>query len=697
MREDIKSQYKALIEPSENFQEAMEISLQFLRQHLRSFPLEMREIIDELLVKAKEEKDDKALANLYYLRGWTKIDYGKYTEGQEDFVKSYDLFSLLNDAGGLIQSLNALGFSYSSLGDPAEAFKKFDEALEIASQENDEVAMAKIFGNIGESFLELKQYDDALENFNKSLSLEVFLPNRAIVTQKIGHVYHLLGDNEKSLEYLNNALELTEKEEMMMIKLGTLVSLGAVYRSLGETDKAIEALKEVTRDAHDSQWLRMEADSALNLGRILLDEKQLDEALEYFKRALKIAQDINVTSLKADALRNISDIFKERQRWQEAYNFFAEYHKEDKEFFSQEAAKEIDRLKIKEVEREVEFFKQMYQQISSISQIGQEITSSLDLKEIVYIIYNNLNELLDTSVFGLGLYDEANNEINYRFFIEAGEWLTPFTTGIDEQDTFGAWCIKTGQEIVMSNVNKEYHKYVKRLTATNPSDEEKVKSVIYVPLKISNRIIGILSVQSHIEKAYDDYQVQIFRALASYVTIAVENAKLYEEVQELAAKDPLTGLLNRGHFNRLAEEEFQHYRETGEEFSLVMFDLDHFKRVNDQYGHDAGDLVLKEVASFFSSRLRRTDIFSRYGGEEFLALLAGTKLKEALGFTERLRAELNEHEINLGNGEKYIITASFGLASVKPADRAIKEIIKRADIALYDSKTKGRNIVSCLD
>ncbi len=347
-----------------------------------------------------------------------------------------------------------------------------------------------------------------------------------------------------------------------------------------------------------------------------------------------------------------------------------------------------------EAAREAETFKNMYQQISSISQIGREITSSLNLEEIVFTIYRNLNIIMDSPVLGLGLYDEEKKEINYRFFIEAGEWLTPFKISVESEDSFGAWAINNRQEIVINDVGKEYSRYITKVTSTGEPDDDRLNSLIYIPLILGNKVIGILSMQSYAKNAFDDYRVEVFKTLASYITIAVENAKLYEEVKVLATKDPLTGLLNRSHFNSLAEREFKKYKRYGKEFSVVMFDLDHFKRVNDCYGHDGGDIVLKEISIFLSNEIRCTDLFCRYGGEEFLILLPHTNLSQAMILTKRLQEGLENLQIEILEGEYCSITASFGISCIKQQDEGLRELIKRADNALYESKKRGRNRIS---
>lgn len=153
--------------------------------------------------------------------------------------------------------------------------------------------------------------------------------------------------------------------------------------------------------------------------------------------------------------------------------------------------------------------------------------------------------------------------------------------------------------------------------------------------------------------------------------------------------DPLTGAYNRRYFKGRLEEEVERAKRTGRTFSLIMFDLDRFKEINDTYGHEVGDLTLKKVARAVKERIRKTDIFARWGGEEFFILLPETDLNGATKLAEDLRARISQIEIP--GGER--VSASFGVTSYRPGDNA-RSIRIRADTLLYKSKAAGKNCIS---
>jgi diguanylate cyclase (GGDEF)-like protein len=185
-------------------------------------------------------------------------------------------------------------------------------------------------------------------------------------------------------------------------------------------------------------------------------------------------------------------------------------------------------------------------------------------------------------------------------------------------------------------------------------------------------------------------------ALADYAAVAIANARLFTQLQLQSITDSLTGLFNRRHLFSLAEREFLRAQRYGRPLSAVMLDIDHFKRVNDTYGHAAGDQVLAEVAQRLRTSARHTDLIGRYGGEEFVLLLPETELPGAELLAERLRRAIAGAPMATSGGP-LSISASLGVAATQPNVRDAAALIDQADQALYAAKQAGRNRVLTFD
>ena len=216
------------------------------------------------------------------------------------------------------------------------------------------------------------------------------------------------------------------------------------------------------------------------------------------------------------------------------------------------------------------------------------------------------------------------------------------------------------------------------------------RNVVIVPLSAEGQAIGAL-VLEHPMKAGTRIERRIVGMLerfAAHGALALRNAWLLEQVQHLAATDGLTGLPNRETFRRTLAQEISRAGRTGGEMSVLLLDLDHFKRINDTLGHHAGDVVLREVASVLDQSCRPFDTPARYGGEEFAVVLPNTSAAEAANVAERLREAVSAAKI-----EPHV-TVSIGLASYPAAGTDGDGLVRAADEALYDSKRGGRDRVT---
>ncbi len=211
------------------------------------------------------------------------------------------------------------------------------------------------------------------------------------------------------------------------------------------------------------------------------------------------------------------------------------------------------------------------------------------------------------------------------------------------------------------------------------------------PLVVGGKAMGVLGVRPEGGKMAQDRR-RILEAAAALLAVSVKNAQLFSEVRDNSVKDPLTGCFTRAHALDVIDAELRRARRSQTPVSLIMFDLDHFKDVNDRYGHLCGDAVLSAVGKRMKDVLRGSDLKCRWGGEEFLVLLPETPLHGARRVADTLRREIAERPIAWA-GESLTVTASFGLAQTFAGEVNGEAVIARADQALYRAKDDGRNCV----
>lgn len=225
--------------------------------------------------------------------------------------------------------------------------------------------------------------------------------------------------------------------------------------------------------------------------------------------------------------------------------------------------------------------------------------------------------------------------------------------------------------------------------AQKPSDGK----LVTMPLTAGHETFGCLALLCEPGYRLGKDQVETFRSAINHLGLALRNALTFKEVKLRADRDGLTRIYNRHSFEERLVYEIKRRRRYNHDLSLLMVDLDHFKSVNDTYGHKAGDMVLRKVGEILTKTFRTTDLAARYGGEEFVILLPHTSEEAAWKLAERVRTAIEKESFEFEN-QQFSITASIGVASVEGgALTTDDDLIIKADKALYQAKNNGRNMV----
>jgi diguanylate cyclase (GGDEF)-like protein len=216
-----------------------------------------------------------------------------------------------------------------------------------------------------------------------------------------------------------------------------------------------------------------------------------------------------------------------------------------------------------------------------------------------------------------------------------------------------------------------------------------VLSVPLGPLELNGRVHGLITV-ARPSGTFSADDREVLRSLAIQAGLALENVELHNQVSRQAVTDELTGLANHRRFQELLEVEMEQVRRYGHPVGLIMLDIDNFKSVNDTYGHQQGDVVLKRVSRALADSSREADLPARYGGEELALILPHTDMEGAYAIAERIRTAVESLRIPVANGRGPLrVTVSLGVASSREGHK--ETLIGQADAALYDAKRQGKN------
>ena len=309
-----------------------------------------------------------------------------------------------------------------------------------------------------------------------------------------------------------------------------------------------------------------------------------------------------------------------------------------------------------------------------------------DFPETVNSVFEILDKLFSYNVGSLlflteqELYLYVNHPCSPEALEEAAAKSVQAATGY-------AWQIKDPSLIERVILNEDSMGEV-------PQEKQPDPTYVHIPLTAHKTVIGVLVVAGPPTPAFRRDAPGILNLVSNELTMILDNARLYEGAKRMAITDGLTRIYNHRFFQELFEKEFKRASRYNTLFSLIMLDIDLFKRLNDTYGHLYGDEILKEMAALVKGCLRTMDILARYGGEEFAILLPETDLDDAVQTAERIRMAVENYDFPASGGKPVMVTVSQGVTSFPSLGiEKRSDIVAKADSALYEAKEAGRNCV----
>ena len=329
--------------------------------------------------------------------------------------------------------------------------------------------------------------------------------------------------------------------------------------------------------------------------------------------------------------------------------------------------------------------KKINQELTLLNQLSLQINSTLDAHKMVEkVAGSKFSELI---VNDLVLFFYALGE---ELFLTICTCATPVKVEIVEQltrESIREYARYSGKKLVESDIQTRVMKIKchHRAHAEKPSPAG--DNTFFIPLKVAGNVLGMMGLAG--AKKLDKKQLQLVSTIANQVALALKNAAEHRKAQSLAITDELTGVYNRRAFQKVLDRELRRSKRYQKPLSLIMLDVDGFKAINDTYGHEAGDSVLKTLASQLQGSIREIDFLARYGGDEFAVILPETKAEEAAILAERLKTNISNHPVNIDSAY-YTISVSTGVADIT-SDIVGNEhtLVRKADKVLYRSKAQG--------
>ena len=333
-----------------------------------------------------------------------------------------------------------------------------------------------------------------------------------------------------------------------------------------------------------------------------------------------------------------------------------------------------------------ELLRQKHVEMSVLYQVSSVISRSISMDKLLTGVLSTISSIEEFKSDKGSIFVIEGDRMKMLAHMGHSDFFLKLHKDMRVGDCLCGIVAQTGEILVSANSAKDT-----RHTIVDPGAPP--HGHVVVPLKTKDRIEGVLDLYLPADGALGEDKIKLLRSIGNQLGIAIENAKLYEQTKALSLRDSLTGLWNHEEILRVLGLELARAGREGSPVGLIMADLDHFKRVNDTYGHMTGDAVLRAVAGRMLSLFRAYDAIGRYGGEEFVIVLPGCDEKSIAGVAERLRKTIEDEGMDTPEG-MIPVTISLGAAvSGKGGNDTVQALVGAADGALYRAKKQGRNRV----
>jgi len=330
-----------------------------------------------------------------------------------------------------------------------------------------------------------------------------------------------------------------------------------------------------------------------------------------------------------------------------------------------------------------ENIQQQNRYLATLHQIALDLLNKREITDLLQTIVDQAAMLLDAPFCELMLYE--GDELVVKAYTDNQPFLEGDRIGRGEAHL--SW--QAFDTCLPARVN-DYSKWPQRRKIYEEVD---IHAVVVLPILSGGKSIGVLDIsRSEPGHDFDDFEIQAATLFAKLAALALENAQLHETLRQESIRDPLTGLFNRRFMQEALIKEIGRAERKSIPLSVVMFDLDRLKEINDTHGHNAGDEALRNISTLLKTKVRHGDIACRYGGDEFNLILSDTTLDNARQRMEELRKDLKQMPIE-HEGKLINLTLSIGIAEYPIHGTTEQELLKAADMALYQAKQTGRDKV----
>lgn len=474
--------------------------------------------------------------------GACKAWLGEYETSLEFSFEAQRLFSSLGEEKEVAVVLYNIFVVFYYLSDFENALKYLHDCYSISDNVNDIAGKANALNGMGTVYYSTGENEKAVEHLKEAYSIAKEIKDEQIlakVLDGLGTAYFNLGEYESAIKTKTEGLEFARKLNVKQVQSYTLDGIGMSWFKLGDFSKALPYLQDALTLRREMGFRAGEAEALLHIGELFLAQGQMESALCYLQDALQVSEAVDAKEVLYKTHWALSQWYERNGDVHQQIIHLKDHYRIKEDYFSvRQSLKQRSvemQFRMEKMEKEKELLQNknkeleaVYHDVILLSTLGQKITSSLSVEEINTTIYESLVTMMDAPSFGIGIYDEKKNHIIFPGYIEDGNLLHA-EYDVNDLNRLAPVCFVQEKEILIRDLEQELHLHVPVKVA--PKAGKHVTSLMYLPIKVQDKKIGVITVQSFQKNSYSEYHVNLLRNLAVYAGIALENARLYENLE----------------------------------------------------------------------------------------------------------------------------------------------------------------------
>lgn len=563
--------------------------------------------------------------------------------------------------------------------------------------------------NIADAYLHINEPREAIDVIQGAMPYfdPQNIEDKAVMLGSLSHAYLLLKEFDQAFDHILRCEEAAELTDFLAIKIQVDYYKAKYFEVLGDFNDAEKFYNKTIQRQIDGESYYNFNQVATDYINFLIDRRKYEKAIPFIYKAIDLAIAKKWQWAILDYDRLLAKCFAALSRWDLAEKAIIDYFDVDKELKTKTNQQHFKLLKAQEKVLHMSMknrdLSETVDRLKATNDILKKVNASMNLESLVEVLYTSLSALFKLDSFGLGIYDFQREQIDYISKFENGVSQGTTRIDFDHQKSFSTWVKRNNKPVMIQDI--EDFEFLNRNYPNVKMSKEDVintgnhsNSIVIWPLKIEDRYIGQINCQSIEKNRFSNFDIELIEMLSSHLAIAIDNfhqknelSQAIERLNRLSFYDSLTNVYNRQALNEYLPAMYQKAIVEENNMAFVMIDLDNFKELNDQYGHQEGDLCLTAFAKVLKKVVGELGYIYRYGGDEFSILFVGLDFDVVETLLENIIEQSKSfYEV----GEVLKITASIGAVYAEKgivSGHTLNSFINYADNALYIAKHEGKN------